>query len=252
MIWTRFLEWGIGRAYGSPGDVELGDCRALCVVADGVGGLDLCSTSLRHVARRTGTGLRVEGASWSHGWGRWFADLTDRSHASEWSARVAERVEKALCDGIGRVSLVGKSGGCGIVVGALERLPAESVDVAVLLAPAVSPNYDLEPALRAVRRKLIVFWSPLDLLILGAGTLVFGTIDRRHTISAGLVGFRNVDRLSPAALGKFEQIRWTPVMCRTGYFGGHVGPDLPWFLERYVAPILSDGAAGVRGPGLAV
>ena len=59
-----------------------------------------------------------------------------------------------------------------------------------MLAPALSPTYDLSRALRAVRREMVVFWSPLDVIILGAGTRVFGTIDRVKTASAGLVGFR--------------------------------------------------------------
>jgi hypothetical protein len=41
-------------------------------------------------------------------------------------------------------------------------LEANAVDRAVLLSPAVSPRFDLDPALRAVRRDLISFWSPLD------------------------------------------------------------------------------------------
>ena len=60
----------------------------------------------------------------------------------------------------------------------------------MLLAPALSPGYDLTAALRAVRREIVVFWSPLDLIVLGAGTRLFGTIDRVKTVGAGLVGFR--------------------------------------------------------------
>ena len=41
-----------------------------------------------------------------------------------------------------------------------------------------------------MRRELVVFWSPLDVVILGAGTKFFGTADRIRTVGAGLVGFR--------------------------------------------------------------
>ena len=88
------------------------------------------------------------------------------------------------------VSLVGKSGGAWIVVRALEGLPAGSVESVVLLAAAVSPGHDLSRALRAVAREMVVFWSPLDLIVLGAGTWLFGTADRVRTRGAGLVGFR--------------------------------------------------------------
>ena len=58
---------------------------------------------------------------------------------------------------------------------ALELLDEETVERAVLLAPALSPRYDLTAAFRAVRREMVVFWSPLDVIILGFGTRLFGT-----------------------------------------------------------------------------
>src|SRR5439155_5076711 len=88
------------------------------------------------------------------------------------------------------VFLVGKSGGTGLVVKALEHLPDDAVEAAVLISPALSPTYDLTRALRAVRREMVVFWSPLDVIVLGVGTRIFGTIDRIKTVSAGMVGFR--------------------------------------------------------------
>ncbi len=86
--------------------------------------------------------------------------------------------------------MVAKSGGAGIAVRALEWLADDAVERAILLAPAISPRYDLTAALRAVRREIVVFWSPLDVVVLGAGTRLFGTIDRVKTVGAGLVGFR--------------------------------------------------------------
>ena len=67
------------------------------------------------------------------------------------------------------VFLVAKSGGAGVAVKALELLDEETVERVVLLAPALSPGYDLTAALRAVRREIVVFWSPLDVVILGRG-----------------------------------------------------------------------------------
>ena len=94
-------------------------------------------------------------------------------------------------------------------------LDEEAVERVVLLAPALSPGYDLTAALRAVRREIVVFWSPLDLIVLGAGTRLFGTIDRVKTIGAGLVGFRvpAVNAADPARsreYGKLRQVRWHP------------------------------------------
>ena len=79
------------------------------------------------------------------------------------------------------IFLVAKSGGAGVVVRALELLDEQQVERAVMLAPAISPAYDLSNALRAIRREMVVFWSPLDLIILGFGTRIFGT-----SIASGL------------------------------------------------------------------
>ena len=119
---------------------------------------------------------------------------------------------------------------------------------AVLLAPALSPRYDLTAALRAVRREMVVFWSPLDVVILGAGTRLFGTIDRVRTVGAGLVGFAVPGPDEPDAerrrqYAKLRQVRWRPRMVGLGHLGGHFGPDHP-----AVPPELRRAAAS-RGPG---
>ena len=82
---------------------------------------------------------------------------------------------------------------------------------------------------------MVVFWSPFDVFVLGVGTKVFGTIDRVRAFSAGLVGFRVRDG---EAYSKLRQIRWRPGMATTGNLGGHVGPDSPAFLRKYVVPLL--------------
>ena len=126
-----------------------------------------------------------------------------------------------------------------MAIKALELLDDPFIERAVLLAPAMSPAYDLAGALRAVRTEIIVFWSPLDVLVLGAGTRWFGTIDRVKTVSAGLVGFQvSPEQARSREYGKLRQIRWHPRMAATGYFGGHWGPDSPWFLRKYIIPLL--------------
>lgn len=220
--------------------------RALVLVVGGIGGLDWCGPALRRLLRNKRPPYAVRVVRWGLGFGRWHADLTDVANRDAHARRLAEAIRlhketHSKCP----VFLVAKSGGTGIVVKCLELLDGDAVERAVLLAPALSPNYDLTAALRAVRREMVVFWSPLDLIILGAGTRLFGTMDRVKSIGAGLVGFRIPALPSPNASAthseydKLRQICWSPRMTVWGNFGGHMGTDSPFFLRKYVVPLLA-------------
>ena len=94
------------------------------------------------------------------------------------------------------ITLTSHSGGTGIAVWALEKMPeGMQVQTLVLLASALSPDYDLSKALRHVRGKAYVFYSQNDQVVLGAGTRLFGTIDGVKSDAAGLIGFRMPDAL---------------------------------------------------------
>jgi hypothetical protein len=248
MLWTVLLERALKHRYGEVDGPAPGARAPLVLVADGVGGAELCSLGLKYAAAWSGAGIEVRGIGWGHGFGRWYRDLTETA----WHARQADRLAASVAQAReeGRdVHVVGKSGGTGIVVWALERLPAGSVASAVLLAPALSPRYDLSRALKAVRGEMTVFHSPLDLIVLGAGTSIFGTVDRVRTAAAGLGGFQRppglvvTDAEDEDPYARLRQVRWTPRMGRTGYLGGHVGPDLPGFLRQYVLPCLDRGSS---------
>lgn len=241
MILTAIFRAGFTRLYGPiPDQPTTGN--ALVLVADGVGGFDLCGLGLQFASVHSGGSRVVRVHPWGHGPWRWFADLTDTRNRDRQAEAMAEEVRRFQADCPGSaVFLVGKSGGTGVVVRALESLEADQVEAAVLLAPALSPGYDLGRALRAVRREMVVHWSPLDAIILGLGTSLFGTIDRVWTPAAGLVKFRPPKRLDPAGREQYDKLRqvcWGPSMARVGYLGGHLGVDHPAFLRRYVVPVL--------------
>jgi len=122
------------------------------------------------------------------------------------------------------ISLIGYSCGSCVTVRTLELLPPDvSVQDVVLLAAACDPRRDLRDACSRVRGCFVNVSSWLDWLIVGMGTLVFGTGDRRHTISAGMCGFRQ--HRKPSNL--VEQ-RWRPGMMRHGHFGGHFSAASAW------------------------
>jgi hypothetical protein len=218
--------------------------RGLVLVIGGIGGLDWCGIALRRVLKKRRPPYAIQIFPWGLGFGRWHADLTNIINRDAQARLFAEsiRVHKASqseCP----VFIVAKSGGAGVAVKALELLDEDTVERMVLLAPALSPRYELTAALRAVRVEMVVFWSPLDLVILGAGTRLFGTIDRVRTIGAGLVGFQvppshAADPARNREYGKLRQIRWHPRMAISGHLGGHMGPDSPFFLRKYVLPLL--------------
>jgi pimeloyl-ACP methyl ester carboxylesterase len=250
MLYSAMLKTLFRRVYGElPEASAEGEGVGLVLVADGVGGLDLCGMGLKYEVARAGLPLAVEVVPWGHGLGRWHADLTNvENHVARAAATVARLNEFRAAKPGAPVFLVGKSGGTGLVARVLEDLPEGAVEAAVLLSPALSPGYDLGRALRAVRREMVVFWSPLDLVVLGLGTRVFGTIDRVNSVSAGLVGFRTPGGADEAGYAKLRQVRWHPEMAPTGYLGGHVGPDSPAFLRKYVLPLLSVTATESGGP----
>jgi pimeloyl-ACP methyl ester carboxylesterase len=248
LIYTTLLKAIYRARFGEPPDLSSGrQCRGLVLVADGVGGLDLCGMGLRYVIGAMKIPYIVKVVTWGHGFGRWHADLTNAANRDLRAREIADAVIAFREAHPGAATfLVGKSGGTGLIVKALEHLGNDAVEIAVLLSPALSPTYDLTPALRAVRREMVVFWSPLDVIVLGVGTRIFGTIDRIRTFSAGMVGFRWPAPAAGAAgsqaqYRKLRQVRWRPQMAATGYLGGHVGPDNPAFLRKYVVPLLRVG-----------
>src|SRR5215208_3608246 len=84
-------------------------------------------------------------------------------------AKIHEEAEKSLAKAIkswrdrypaGRLTLLGHSAGCGVILGSLSRLEKRvEVENVVLLAPSVSPDYQVGPALRQVAGSLHVFFS---------------------------------------------------------------------------------------------
>lgn len=140
----------------------------------------------------------------------------------------------------GPIDLVGYSGGGGIAVMVAEALP-ESIRLrnVILVQPALSPEYDLTAALRHIDGKLVNFHSPYDYVFLGAGTHLLGTMDRKHTSSAGKDGFDLGLAVPDLEIrDKVEQRTWSSEMADTGHIGMHLGILLYEWNFRYVAPYL--------------
>jgi alpha-beta hydrolase superfamily lysophospholipase len=159
--------------------------------------------------------------------------LMDRRLLEEEARRLAAHLAAARKHSARRaIYLFGYSCGAYVALRALELLPAGvEVEAAGLLAPAFRPGRDLGPALAHVRGRIVCVSSLADCLILGAGTLVFGTADRAHAPSAGMVGLRH----SSARDGRVVQVRWHPAMAALGWFGSHFTAAAPGLIANRVA-----------------
>ena len=138
------------------------------------------------------------------------------------------------------VVLVGQSGGGAVALWTAEQmLPGYKVDGIVMLAASVSPKYVLEFALAKTREGIVNFYSPRDWLFLGLGTTVYGTMDGRHSHSAGQLGFEIMHNSPDArAYNKLYQVPWRPEMAASGNAGMHLTSGAEDFVARYVAPLV--------------
>src|SRR5262249_24901425 len=129
--------------------------QAVVFVVDGVGNFGATSNSLRQAAEEAGQPLHIHTVDWSHGYARIFADHMDRRHALNEGRKLAEQIacyQQPRGDGPPLpVYIVAHSGGSSVALAATELLPPDSVECIVLLAPSVSAEYDLRPALRCAR-----------------------------------------------------------------------------------------------------
>jgi pimeloyl-ACP methyl ester carboxylesterase len=160
------------------------------------------------------------------------------------SAKVAELLTAAAREQPGRrITVTVHSGGAGIIVWALEQLPDDvNVDSVVMLAAALSPGYDLSPALRHVNGKVYSFYSPYDSAVLGFGTRAFGTIDGMKTDAAGKVGFKKPEHpADPDQYSKLVQLPYDSAWIKMGNIGDHIGWMSRPFARQVIAPALLEG-----------
>ena len=135
-----------------------------------------------------------------------------------------------------RLTLMGHSGGGGMALMAVERLPpgaSVNLERVVLLSPAVSPCRDLSPVLRRTRNGIFNYHSRADRFILHLSTRIFGTMERERTAAAGCVGFARCDP-------RVEELCWTRSMIRHGNRGGHFGAFRIPFARRFILPELTE------------
>jgi pimeloyl-ACP methyl ester carboxylesterase len=217
--------------------------REALFILDGVGAFQAAPLMVRKALRDAGSDMGTILVRWQTGPpGQIWTDLMWLRRNQLMGGKLARRLlafRRAQPDAT--IHILAFSGGAGIALFACEKLRGRPlVETLILACPAVSPGYNLGPAMRSIKRCYGLI-SRRDWLILGLGTGVFGTTDRSFSRAAGLRGFRLPGDASDADLQAYERIRqihWSPVLKAEGHFGGHVGWGSVPFLYRHLPDML--------------
>ncbi len=166
--------------------------RGIAIILPGIEGRGALSWSICRGVLDGGFSGAVILWDWTTGlWPLLLFHLRARRRNQNMALMLAQRILDYQSAYPGRpVHLIGHSGGAAMAAWAIAALPeGRAVTGAVMLGSALSSRFHLGPALRKVDGFLWNFWSPLEAPLLGAGTLLVGTADGRHAVSAGLCGF---------------------------------------------------------------
>ncbi len=216
--------------------------RGLVVVLSGIEGRGPLTESICRGLDEGGVDLAIENYSWAVPMGLVInqrGEYRNRRRATE----LADRIVKYRTAYPDRpVYIVGQSGGGAMAAWTAEGLPPGiEIDGIVMIAPSLSPEYMLDRALTSSRGGIVNFHSSNDWLLLGLGTTLAGTMDGKHTASAGKTGFdvpSGAFRSRRKAYRKLYQVPWEPAMAEMGNSGGHMSSGARRFVAAYVAPLL--------------
>lgn len=217
--------------------------REALFVLDGVGGLQLSVNLTRAALAAVPDAPGTVMFRWQTPIrGNVLSDLMWLRRNRVQGARLARRILALRRDHRdSKIHVLAFSGGSGIAVFALESLRGRrEVETLILACPALSPEYNLGSALACVRRAYALV-SERDRLILGLGTKIFGTMDRRPCAAAGRVGFALPAEASAAELANYErllELRWSPELKELGHYGSHAEWAGSRFLENHLMPML--------------
>ena len=221
--------------------VDVGQGPGWVTIIPGVDGRASHVSEIVQGLRAAGFDWTIERVTWGRAPFRALSNLTsltaNRRRAKGIAAKLAHfrktRPHEPLV-------LVGFSGGGGLALLSASGLPEDvQLDRVILVAPAISPQFDLTPIQGRCKDKVINFYSPEDQVV-GMGTHVFGTIDRKRTKAAGHTGFLN-DAGTLLEGDKLMQVRYDPAWREWGHPGGHSGYLSPRWAKEVLASMIRGG-----------
>jgi len=219
--------------------------RGLVLILTGIEGKSIFNVNIRKGLERAGVPCAIEIYDWTTGIPfLCFLHLMDYKRSRSQAEAIAARLLDYRGKYPGRpVWLVGISSGGGVLLFALEALPGDfKVEAAFLIAPTVSPEYDLSKALARCREGLVNYYSTRDVLLSGLGTWVFGTIDRVHGSAAARFGFKPPRGLAPEGARlyreRLEQIDCSKPWSAPGHPGFHLTSANVTFIEKTIGVLI--------------
>jgi hypothetical protein len=220
--------------------------RGYTIVVVGVNGDNMLSAGLAPGLAEGGYPGAVEVVDWTTGfWPLFVYHLRAARRHRAAAEQIAGKIAAYQARYPGReVNLVGFSAGAVVAAKAVEAMPeGRRIDRVVFLAGAISPLYDLRTVLARTRVGVWSYYQPQDLVALWAGTLVAGTADGHHIVSAGAVGFWTPVGLSEDERRRYDeklvQAAYRPQMIASGNLGGHFQCVGRRFVAAWIAPILT-------------
>jgi hypothetical protein len=219
--------------------------RGLTIILPGVEGRSYLNENIAAGLDEGGVPGAIEIYDWTLGGSvTWWANLRLLEHNQREARKIVERITTYQDTYPGRpVCVIGHSGGGGVAVLTLEALPPErKITMAMLLAPALSRDYDLRRALSRTESGIWNYYSRYDVGFLGLGTTTFGNIDGGHGPAAGAFGFIEPWGMNRADRGLYgrmlHQQAWSPKMAESGHYGMHTTWARQAFVAKWLAPIV--------------
>ncbi|HRK31874.1 MAG TPA: alpha/beta fold hydrolase [Tepidisphaeraceae bacterium] len=215
------------------------DTQPLIIHLPGIGGHRFPDEMVKQGLSQAGLGAEIYIYDWT-GEDEGFNALTNVARHQSESAIVAALITTTAREQPNRrIIITCHSGGAGIAAWALAQLPeGVMIDAWLMLAPALSPRFDLSPSLARVRGNAYSFNSSRD-PVLGFGTRNFGTVDRVRTDAAGRVGFEMPTHGDAKQYEKLHQLPYNADWRRHYNSGDHIGATMRPFVRSVIAPLLA-------------
>jgi len=180
-----------------------------------------------------------------------FPVLTRREYelVQEGAQSLADRIIALTARPPTRVYIIAQSAGCEVARIALGLLPRSvRVENVVLCGPSISPAADFSEALPAVSGKVYYQCSWVDFGMLGIGTSIIGSSDRKQGPCAGAVGFKLPADIDEEGERLYEErlveVPWRLSFALRGFFGDH-------FSQQSLAHIVTNVSRMLAGDWLA-